>query len=89
MRKPTADEFQKALDEAERMREHDEDPQFIAKTLLNLQHRIGFLEKVMHAAELYLRGEGGREHTLLLRAIEKVKQEDARCAGHDARQFLS
>ena len=89
MGKPTKDELQQALDEAARMREHDEDPQFIAKSLLNLHYRMGFLEKVMHAAELYLRGEGAREHTLLLRAIEKVKQEDAHCAGHDARQFLS
>ena len=88
MGKPTADELQQALDEAVRMRENDEDPQFIAKSLLNLQYRMGFLEKVMHAAELYLRGEGGREHTLLLRAIEKAKQEDAHTEGRDARQFL-
>ena len=88
MGKPTTQELQQALDEAARMREHDEDPHFIAKSLLNLKYRMGFLDKVMQAAELYLRGEGGQEHAVLLRAIEKAKQEDAHTSGCDSRQFL-
>jgi len=88
MGKPTAQELKQALDEAARMREHDEDPHFIAKSLLNLQYRMGFLEKVMHAAELYLRGEGGREHTVLLQAIQQAKEEDAHTAGRDSGQLF-
>jgi len=88
MGKPTMNELQQALCEAARMREHDEDPHFMAKSLLNLHYRIGFLEKVMHAAELYLRGEGGHEHTVLLRAIEQAKSEEAHTAGRDAGKFF-
>jgi len=88
MGKPTTEELQQALEQAVQMREHDDDPHFIAKSLLNLQYRIGFLEKVMRAAELYLRGEGGHEHTVLLRAIEKAKQEDTHTAGRDSKGFL-
>lgn len=88
MGKPTKEELQQALEQAAQMREHDDDPYFIAKSLLNLQYRLGFLEKVMRAAELYLRGEGANEHTVLLRAIEKAKQEDAHTAGRDSKGFL-
>jgi len=87
MGKPTTEELQQALDEAARMREHDEDPHFMAKALLNMQYRMGFLEKVMHAAELYLRGEGGTEHAALLRAIQQAKAEEAHTAGRDSGQF--
>ena len=88
MGKPTINELQQALDESVRMREHDDDPHFMAKSLLNLHYRIGFLEKVMHAAELYLRGEGGTEHAALLRAIQQAKAEDAHTAGRDSGQFF-
>lgn len=88
MGKPTSQELEQALEAAARMREHDEDPHFIAKTLLNLQYRMGFLEKVMRAAELYLRGEGAHEHTVLLRAIEAAKREDTHTEGKDAGSFF-
>ena len=88
MGKPTTEELQQALEQAAQMREHDDDPHFMAKSLLNLQYRLGFLEKVMRAAELYLRGEGANEHTVLLRAIERAKQEDAHTAGRDSKDFL-
>jgi len=88
MGKPTTEELQQALKQAAQMRERDDDPHFIAKSLLNLQYRLGFLEKVMRAAELYLRGEGGQEHAVLQRAIEKAKQEDAHTAGRDSKGFL-
>jgi len=88
MGKPTTEELQQALEEAGRMRERDEDPHFIAKSLLNLHYRMGFLEKVMQAAELYLRGEGGHEHAVLKRAIEAAKHEDAHTAGRDSKEFF-
>lgn len=88
MGKPTSEELQLALSEAVRMREHDEDPYFLAKSLLNMNYRVGFLEKVMLAAELYLRGEGVQEHTALQRAIERAKKEDARTSGEDAKSLF-
>jgi len=88
MGKPTILELRQALDEAANMREKAEDPHFLAKSLLNLHYRIGFLEKVMHAAELYLRGEGGQEHAALVRAIETAKKEDAHTAGDDSKSLF-
>jgi len=88
MGKPTKEELKIALEEAGRMREQGEDPHFIAKSLLNLNYRMGFLEKVMRATEVYLRGEGGHEHSVLLRTIEEAKAEDVYTSGKDAEQFV-
>ena len=72
---PTEQELEQALSEAIRLREHDEDTHHLAKALLNHHYRIGLLEKVLHATEVYLHsGHGGQEHSLLLRAIETAKQ---------------
>ncbi|MEE8379112.1 MAG: hypothetical protein V3R49_01890 [Gammaproteobacteria bacterium] len=71
---PTEEELQIALKEAAQMREKSEDPNHIAKALLNHNYRIKQLEKVMHAAELFIRsGEGGHEHAELVRAIKTAK----------------
>ncbi|TNF33190.1 MAG: hypothetical protein EP312_09980 [Gammaproteobacteria bacterium] len=73
MSKPTPEQLAEALAEAGRMREHDEDPHFIAKALLNHNYRIPLLEAVMEAAKHYLRsGNGPHEHTVLMKAIEKA-----------------
>ena len=81
---PTAEELQTALKEAALMREQGEDPHHIAKTLLNHNHRIGKLENVMHAAELYIRsGEGGHEHAELVRAIKSAKDAGSNPAKRD------
>ena len=84
MGKPTIEELDEALQEAARMREQDEDPHHIAKALLNLHYRNGYLEKVLHAAELYLRGLAEHEHIVLQKAIDDARREDAHTSGHDA-----
>lgn len=72
---PSKQELEQALSEAVRLREQGEDPHHLAKTLLNHNYRIEQLEKVLHAAEVYLHsGHGGHEHSVLLRAIETAKQ---------------
>ncbi|PWK50103.1 hypothetical protein [Pleionea mediterranea] len=72
---PTEKELQQALTTAATMREQNNDHDFIAKSLLNLNHRVELLEKVKHYAKLYLRsGQGSQEHTLLLRAIDKAER---------------
>ena len=75
---PSKEELDTALHEAARMREHGEDPCFLAKALLNHNYRIETLEKVLHAAELYLQsGQAGHEHSQLVRAIEVAKNAGA------------
>jgi len=77
MGKPTEEEFGEALKEAQRMREQGEDPQHVAKALLNLNYQNGFLNSVLHAAEHYLQsGMAEREHTQLVKAVEKARAVD-------------
>ena len=82
MGKPTDEELDIALKKAARMREHNDDPYYVAKALLNLNYRFKLLENVERCAELYLRsGHGTKEHTDLLKAIEKYTALDARTGG--------
>ena len=75
---PTKEELETALNEAIRMREAGEDPEFIAKTLLHHNWVIEQLEKVVKAADLYLHsGHGSREHSLLVKAIQRAKTLDS------------
>ena len=88
MGKPTEEEFAAALKEAQRMREQGEDPHHVAKALLNLNYQSSFLGGVLQAAENYLNsGMAEREHTLLLRAIEKAREVDD-LGGHRERPAL-
>ena len=81
---PTKEELATALTEAARMREAGEDAHFMAKALLNHNYRVEMLEKVMHAAELYLHsGHAAHEHTQLMRAIEKAKHASSNSTDRD------
>ncbi len=71
---PTQQELDSALEIAANMREAGNDPEHLAKCLLNLSYRMSLMDKVLHYAKLYLHsGHGSHEHTLLLRAIEKAE----------------
>jgi len=88
MGKPTEVELGAALKEAQRMREQGEDPHHVAKALLNLNYQSSFLRGVLQAAENYLNsGMAEREHTQLLKAIEKAREVDD-LGGHRARPAL-
>ena len=52
MAKPTPEELKTALQHAVQMREQGEDIYFMAKSLLNLNYRIKYLEEVMDKAKL-------------------------------------
>ena len=81
MGKPTRQESGQALEKAKNMREHGEDPDFLAKALLNCNYQTGYLLAVLHAAENYLRsGLSEREHAMLQMAIERARQVDDRSA---------
>jgi hypothetical protein len=74
MGKPTEQELQQALAEAGRMREEGRDPHYVGKSLLNLNYRLSYLQKVLHAADAFLRyGQEARLHAELLRAVEDAK----------------
>jgi len=88
MGKPTPEELQTALTEAGHMREKGEDPHFLAKSILNMNFRIKFLEKVYHSAALYLHsGQGATEHTRLLQAIKEYESLDYRTEGKEDENF--
>jgi len=73
MGKPTKQELEQALEEAQRMREQGQDPHYLAKALLNLNYQSGFLVKVLQAAENYL-NSGMAE---AVKAIETARAVDA------------
>mgnify|MGYP003527093519 FL=1 len=74
MGKPTATELRQALDRAIEMRESGKDPDFLAKSLLNLHYRLLKLERTAEAARRYLHaGQSATEHRALLQAIQEAE----------------
>jgi hypothetical protein len=87
MPKPTSEELETALAEAARMREQQEDPFFLAKTLLNHNYRLGILERVLAAAKHYLHsGLAPHEHALLERAIAEADRASV-ALGNERERF--
>lgn len=85
---PTEEELKTALAEAARMREQGEDPHHIAKALLNCHYRVGQLEKVMQAVELYFRsGMAIHEHQELQKALERARYNIDRTAGREEQKW--
>jgi hypothetical protein len=79
MGKPTDDQLKQALAKAAEMREHGEDPDFLAKSLLNLNYRFAVWQKVIDATKRYLHaGHGSSEHARLVSAMreaERIEEE--------------
>lgn len=81
MSKPTPEELDHALEKAKGMRELGDDPDFIAKSLLNCHYQSTYLQLVLNAAEHYINsGLGEREHTRLVQALNKARQIDEKSA---------
>ncbi len=88
MSKPTEEELETALKMAKQMRDKNLDPFFIAKTLLNHNYRIKYLEDIMQAAGRYLNhGMAEQERSRLLRAIEKAKDTESYTSGQNRKYF--
>ena len=88
MSKPTDIELKTALVAATTMKEHDKDPFFIAKTLLNHNFRLKHYEALLKAADRYMNhGQAEGERMKLLRCIEKVKEAESRAANEDIDSF--
>ena len=81
MSKPTETELKTALRRAMIMKENNQDPDFLAKCLLNHHYRLSYLQDILFAADRYLNhGMADREHTQLLQLIEKAKQAEDQTA---------
>lgn len=75
MGKPTETELKQALAAAIQMREGGTDPDFIAKSLLNLHYRVLKLERVMTASRRYLHaGQSTSDHRALMQAIHAAEE---------------
>lgn len=78
MGKPTEQELNHALEKAADMREHGQDPDFIAKSLLNLNYRFGIWQKVVDATKRYLHsGQASTEHARLVSALREAERLEA------------
>ena len=72
--KPTPDQMAMALRAAEVMHVEGHDPSHVGKTLLYLDQRRAYLEKVMALADRYLAaGQDEHNHALLLKAVLAAK----------------
>jgi len=88
MSKPAEIELKTALIAAETMKEHDKDPFFIAKTLLNYHYRLKYYEDLQKAADRYINhGQADRERMALLSLIEKIKTMERRLENSDIKDF--
>ena len=75
--KPDENEFQIALDEAERIRDADEDSSHIAKCLIYLHQRNGDLEEVFEHLEKYLKfGLPVEEHSALILLVDGIRERE-------------
>ncbi|MCK5262750.1 MAG: hypothetical protein KAJ92_03650 [Gammaproteobacteria bacterium] len=88
MSKPSDEELESALHMAIQMRENEMDPFFLAKTLLSHNYRLGYLEKVLKAADRYVNmGMADKERTDLMLAIEKAKDSEFHTAQQERESF--
>lgn len=82
---PTEVELKQALKHAIEMREHGDDPNFVAKSLLNHHYRLKKMEKVIEATKIYLRsGQSSTEHAKMIRALEQYDQIDHESADYSS-----
>lgn len=88
MSKPTEIELKTAIIAAETMKEHDKDPFFIAKALLNHHYRLKYYEELLKTADHYMNhGQAEQQHMALLRCIDKIKEVESHIAKQDIESF--
>ena len=75
MGRPTESELKHALAKAAEMREHGNDPDFIGKSLLNLNYRFDIWQRVIDATKLYLHsGLNTTEHARLIKTLQETEK---------------
>ncbi len=81
-RKPTDQEYGIALQAAEVLHVEARDPKFLGKTLLYLDQRRAYLEKVLALADRYLvAGQDEHNHAQLLKSILAAKRVEEHATG--------
>ena len=87
-RKPTDQEYGIALRTAELLHVEARDPKFLGKTLLYLDQRRAYLEKVLVRADRYLvAGQDEHNHAQLLKSVLAAKSVDEHAAGTERVPF--
>jgi len=77
MGRPTEQELALALAEAARMREQGQDPDHLAKCLLNHEYRLKLLEQLYTQVQHYIHsGQSSIEHSKLTRILDKLESEE-------------
>jgi len=88
MSKPTDIELKTALIAAATMKEHDKDPFFLAKSLLNHNFRLQYYEELLKAADHYINhGQADQQRMKLIKCIEKINNMESRTANIDNEDF--
>jgi CBS domain-containing protein len=81
-RKPTDHEYGTALQAAEVLHVEARDPKYLGKTLLYLDQRRAYLEKVLALADRYLvAGQDEQNHAQLLKSILAAKRVEEHATG--------
>jgi len=81
-RKPGTEESALAMQAAEQMHIEARDPKYLGKTLLYLDQRRAYLEKVLNLADRYLvAGQDEHNHAQLLKAILAAKRAEEHANG--------
>lgn len=81
-------ELKTALNACAMMKEHNDDPLYIAKSLLNLNYRMKYYEDLLTTADRYMNhGQAEHEHMKLLRCIEKAKEAESITSNEDINDF--
>lgn len=79
MKRPSDDQLQAALAQAEQLRDAGQDVNSLGHAFLYLLHRCEYLERVHEAAERYINfGQAEAEHARLVKALEHARAEEAR-----------
>lgn len=75
MTKPSDNEINTAIQQAEQMRIQNDDAHHVAKVLLHLNNKAKILDKIFHASDAYV-NHGGfpQQHAELARALEEIKK---------------
>jgi CBS domain-containing protein len=88
-RRPTTEEYRTALQTARLLHVEARDPRHLGKTMLYLDQRLGFLEKVLELADRYLlTGQDEAVHALLLKSILAAKRAEEHATGQARVPFL-
>jgi hypothetical protein len=87
MPRPSPEELEIALRQAEQMRGHDQDPDHIAKALLSLNYRMHYMDRLLSQTKRYLNsGQAAMEHSKLLKFIAEAEQA-GKALGADGEKF--